>query len=280
MRLEGFKSRQETLSVLVMALIIPLCSSSGGNSVYIGSSSAGVLIDAGCSFKKLRFLLDSCGISFDAVKAVLVTHEHSDHVKGLFQITKHTDIPVYASGGTLRALLAENAVHPCANLHELSALVNAPVDFEICAFGTPHDSADSTGFTLRKDDLKIAYCTDLGIITSEVRENMLGSNFVFLESNYEPELLRKNTNYPYYIKRRISSDVGHLSNSDCAGFLKELAEHGATRFILGHLSRENNTPEIAFNSALTCLAAHGAVHKKDFTLEIAPVETKGRVVAV
>jgi phosphoribosyl 1,2-cyclic phosphodiesterase len=263
-----------------MALIIPLCSSSSGNSVYIGSGSAGVLIDAGCSFKRLRLLLDSCGISFDAVKAVLITHEHGDHIKGLFQITKHTDIPVYASSGTLHALLAENAVHACANVHEISELPGAPTDFEITAFSTPHDSAGSTGFTLCKSDLKVAYCTDLGIITDEVANYMLGSNVVFLESNYEPELLRKNVNYPAFLKRRISSDIGHLSNKDCAEFLVRLAASGAARFILGHLSRENNTPEIAYNSALKHLTAHGAVHNKDFTLEIAPVETEGRVVAV
>jgi phosphoribosyl 1,2-cyclic phosphodiesterase len=265
-----------------MALIIPLCSSSGGNSVFIGSRSAGVLIDAGCSFRKLRLLLDCCGVEsgIDAVKAVLITHEHTDHIKGLFQLTKHTDIPVYASKGTIRSLIAENHVSRCTNLHENSALKNSPLGFEISAFSTPHDSNDSVGFILEKDDCKIAYCTDLGTVSSEVRLNILGSDVVFLESNYEPELLRKNLNYPAYIKRRIASDVGHLSNQDCAGFLTELLDRGATRFILGHLSRENNKPEIAFESALKRLTTHGAVHNKDYMLEIAPVESEGRVVAV
>ncbi|MDR2558707.1 MAG: MBL fold metallo-hydrolase [Oscillospiraceae bacterium] len=263
-----------------MALIIPLCSSSSGNSVFIGSRSAGILIDAGCSFRKLRLLLDSCEIGIEAVKAVLVTHEHSDHIKGLFQLTKHTEIPVYASGGTLSALMTENAVYSGANLYGLSELKNAPTDFEIKAFSTPHDSAESVGFTLEKNDLKIAYCTDLGIITSEVRENIIGSDFVFLESNYEPELLRRNRNYPAFLKRRITSDIGHLPNGDCAEFLIELVKNGATRFILGHLSRENNTPALAYESAVHYLAQSGAKHNRDYTLEIAPAETEGRVVAV
>ncbi|MCL2697493.1 MAG: MBL fold metallo-hydrolase [Oscillospiraceae bacterium] len=263
-----------------MALIIPLCSSSSGNSVFIGSRSAGVLIDAGCSFKKLRLLLNSCEIGIGAVKAVLVTHEHTDHAKGLFQLTKHTDIPVYASKGTLRSLITDNQVAPCADLHELAELQNVPADFEIKAFSTPHDSADSAGFTFEQADCKIAYCTDLGTVSSEVRLNMLGSDFVFLESNYEPKLLRRNPNYPIFLKKRITSDTGHLSNSDCADFLAELAGYGATRFILGHLSRQNNTPEIAFESALMRLNACGAVYNKDYTLEIASVETEGRVIAV
>ncbi|MCL2637110.1 MAG: MBL fold metallo-hydrolase [Oscillospiraceae bacterium] len=263
-----------------MALIIPLCSSSGGNSVFIGSRRAGVLIDAGCSFRKLRLFLDSCGTSIDAVKAVLITHEHADHIKGLFQLTKHTDIPVYASAGTVQSLLTENSVASCANLYELSELASAPLYFEIKAFSTPHDSAESVGFTLEKDEQKIAYCTDLGIITSEVRDALRGCNTVFLESNYEPELLRKNAKYPAFLKRRISSDIGHLSNKDCAEFLAELVGHGTTRIILGHLSRENNKPEIAYESALTRLSKSGALINKDYILEIAPVETEGRVVAV
>jgi len=263
-----------------MPLIIPLCSSSGGNSVYVGSKSAGVLIDAGCSFKKLRLLLDSCGIALEAIKALLITHEHIDHVRGLQQITKNTDIPVYASRGTINALFAENRVSPCAELHELSKLSNIPLDYNIRAFNTPHDSEESVGFTLEKNDCKIAYCTDLGRITPEVRQGMKGADFVFLESNYQPDLLQRNLNYPAYLKRRIASDIGHLSNKHCGEFLAELLDHGATRFILGHLSRENNTPSIALENALKHLSNHGAIHNRDFTLEIAPVETEGRVVAV
>jgi phosphoribosyl 1,2-cyclic phosphodiesterase len=246
----------------------------------VGGENAGVLIDAGCSFKKLRLLLDSCGISLGAVKAVLITHEHTDHVKGLFQLTKHTDITVYASSETLRNLINNNQVSHTASLCELSALSSVPVDYKISAFGTPHDADGSVGFTLEKDDYKIAFCTDLGIITHEVRQNMLGADFVFIESNYQPELLQRNPNYPPYLKRRITSDTGHLSNHDCARFLTELIDNGAARFILGHLSRENNTPALAYGSALMCLSEHGAVHNRDYTLEIAPAETEGRVIAV
>jgi phosphoribosyl 1,2-cyclic phosphodiesterase len=263
-----------------MSLIIPLCSSSGGNAVYAGTRSAGVLIDAGCSFRKLRLLLDSCGTSLDAVQAVLLTHEHTDHVKGLYQLTKHTDIPVYASGGTLAHLCDNSLIAPCANVHELSELGDAPSDFMIKAFHTPHDSEESVGFTLEDDERRFAYCTDLGIITDEVRMNINGADFVFIESNYEPELLRANPRYPAYIKRRIASDRGHLSNPDCGEFLAELVQSGTTRFILGHLSRENNTPERARESAANALSACGAVQGRDYTLEIAPVETEGRIIAV
>ena len=263
-----------------MPLIIPLCSSSSGNAVFAGTRSGGVLIDMGCSFRRLRLYLDACGLNLDAVKAVLITHEHTDHVKGLFQLTKHTDIPVYASRGTLSALTAENLTAPCADLRELGALKNAPVDYIIKAFNTSHDANESVGFTLENDDYKIAYCTDLGTITAEVREAMAGADLVFLESNYQPQMLQRNPNYPPHVKRRIASDVGHLSNDDCAEFLTELLEEGATRFILGHLSRENNTPALAFENAERRLNQYGAVSNRDYTLEIAPVVNEGRVIAV
>jgi len=263
-----------------MSLIIPLCSSSGGNAVFAGSRSAGVLIDAGCSFRQLRQLLDLSGISLDAVQAVLITHEHTDHVKGLFQLTKHTNIPVYASRGTMFHLIESCLTAPCAELRSLDRLCEIPVDYEISAFKTPHDSAESVGYTIENNDCKIAYCTDIGRITAEVRESMFGADAVFLESNYQPELLQKNTRYPAYIKKRIASDVGHLSNADCADFLAELTDAGATRFILGHLSRENNTPALARESAIHKLSQRGAVLNRDYTLEIAPVVSEGRVVAV
>ena len=295
MRVEGLEGSQKALSIHVgariarpqkkdtsMSLIIPLCSSSGGNAVFAGSRSAGVLIDAGCSFRKLRLLLDCCGTGIDAVKAILITHEHIDHIRGLLQITKHTEIPVYASRGTLTYLCNNALVSPRANLRELSELGNAPVDYIINSFATPHDSEESVGYTLENDGYKIAYCTDLGTVTDEVRRNMFGADLVFLESNYEPELLRKNPNYPHYIKRRIASGIGHLSNSDCGEFLGELINHGTVRFILGHLSRENNTPALAYDNALKRLSGSGlgAVLNRDYTLEIAPVENEGRVVAV
>jgi phosphoribosyl 1,2-cyclic phosphodiesterase len=263
-----------------MSLIIPLCSSSGGNSVFVGSKNAGVLIDAGCSFKKLRLLLDSCGTSIDAVKAVLITHEHTDHVKGLYQITKHTDIPVFTSRGTLINLYDNDLIYQNANIYELSELKNIPLDYIIKSFNTSHDSEESVGYTLENDDRKIAYCTDVGIITDEVRHNMLGADFVFLESNYEPDMLKNNHKYPFYIKQRIASDRGHLSNPDCGKFLEELIKHNTTRFILGHLSRENNTPATAYENALKHLSKSGAVLGHDYTLEIAPVINEGSVIAV
>ncbi|MCL2109918.1 MAG: MBL fold metallo-hydrolase [Oscillospiraceae bacterium] len=263
-----------------MAIITPLCSSSSGNSVFAGSRSAGVLIDMGCSFKKLRLLLDLCGVSLDAVRAVLVTHEHVDHVKGLYQLTKHTDIPIYSSRGTLRYLQEENLVFTAQNLHNLEQLKNIPLDYEIKAFETPHDALDSAGFTLENRDCKIAYCTDLGTVTERVREGMRGADYVFIESNYQPDMLRNNPRYPAYIKQRISSSSGHLSNGDCAEFVAELVNQGATRFILGHLSRENNTPEIAAETAVSALHEIGAMRNRDYFLEVAAIETAGEIIAV
>jgi phosphoribosyl 1,2-cyclic phosphodiesterase len=274
---EGFAGSPKALSIHVglnKMLIIPLCSSSGGNAVFAGSRSAGVLIDVGCSFRQLRLLLVSCGIDLGAVKAVLITHEHTDHIKGLQQIVKHTDIPVYASRGTLCHLPLS------ANMRELSELGTVPAGFSVKAFRTPHDGEESVGYVLDDGERKTAYCTDLGCITDEVRRNMLGADIAFIESNYEPEMLRNNYNYPPYIKRRISSNTGHLSNPDCGVFLTELVRRGTTRFILGHLSRENNTPALARENAVRYLSECGAVHGQDYTLEVAPAVNEGKVIAV
>lgn len=263
-----------------MAKVLPICSSSKGNSVFIGDSKSGVLVDAGCSFKALRDGLELGGISFDAVKAVVITHEHSDHVKALLQITKHTNLPVYASNGTLNALLREKLVLSTANLHECSDLSSAPIDMEIHSFHTPHDSAESVGYTFSWDEHKVACCTDLGHVTEEVRANLLGSDTVYIEANYEPCLLRSNPKYPLYLRERIASNKGHLSNIDSAEFCTELVSNGAKHLILGHLSQENNTPSDATKAVKNRLLSSGMNIGIDYTLNVAPVKNSGQYIII
>jgi len=262
-------------------IVAPLCSSSSANSAYIGGADRGVLIDAGCSYKRLLSCLALCGVGISAVKAVLITHEHIDHIRGLYQLTKHNDIPVFAPEKTSEYLLENSFIARPGNLFDISDLKHVPIDFEIRAFGTPHDSLESVGYTLTAPDgYKIAYFTDLGEITDEVRENADGADFVFIEANYDFELLRKNRRYPDYVKARISSNKGHLSNADSAGYITRLAEKGAARFVLAHLSRENNTPRLAFENTAEVLAGKGFKLNRDYTLDVAEEFTTGNYISV
>lgn len=257
-----------------------LCSSSKANCTYIEHNGEGILVDAGCSFKALREGLAMLDRRIEDVRAVFITHEHSDHVAGLFQLTKNTDIPVFASEGTADRLIADGRTAAGTELRLTDELGAAPISFTPAAFHTPHDSAESVGYTFSAGGDKIAVCTDLGRVTDEVRENLLGCRFVLLESNYDPELLTRNLNYPPALKERIRSGRGHLSNGDSGAFARELVRSGTVSLLLGHLSPQNNTPEIAHKSMINSLAAIGAEVNRDFILEIAPVRGSGRVLAV
>ena len=262
-------------------VVAPLCSSSAANSTFIGTRSGGVLIDIGCSYRQLMNCLPMCGIELSSVKALLITHEHIDHVRGLLQFGKQNDIPIFASHGTCNVLIEKGLVYDKSNLFELDSLTQIESDYEIKAFATPHDSAQSVGFTITaSNDYKVAYMTDLGEVTQEVRNATLGANFAFIESNYEPEMLRQNTQYPHFTKERIRSRLGHLSNPDSADYICELVENGATRIVLAHLSKANNTPDIAFDNAVKRLSQAGFKQDYDYTLDVACVQTIGEYIAV
>ena len=253
-----------------MARIYPLFSSSKGNSTYIGSKTEGILIDDGVSFARLKKALDVNGLSVDAIKAIFVTHEHSDHTKGLAVLTKKIKAPVFAQRLTLEYL-------------RKSCLINGE-SFEIddgedvCGmsvrcFDTPHDTRQSCGYRIELPDGKtVAVCTDLGHVTDTVEQTLLGTDCVLLEANYDIEMLR-NGFYPFHLKTRIFSNNGHLSNVDSGAFAARLVKSGTTRLILGHLSQDNNTPALADTTVQRCLS--GFVRNSDYTLSVAPVETSG-----
>lgn len=251
--------------------LLPICSSSKGNSCYIGSRSSGILIDVGCSYRALCSGLAAMDTDIGAVKAVLVTHSHIDHVKGLLTMTKKTNIPIYATQATLDYLLHNSLVMGSADLHNIEELSQVQFEGGIKAFPTPHDCAGSVGYVMDFGGEKLGYCTDLGEVTAEVRENLLSCRTVFLEANYEPDLLRSNPHYPPYLKQRIASDHGHLSNPASAEFCSELVKSGTVSLVLGHLSQENNTPDTAFGRVSKRLAADGAQYERDYMLKIAPV---------
>lgn len=263
-----------------MAFLYTLCSSSKGNCSYIGDEKSGVLIDAGIGIRGFTKGLLLNGIDDDAVKGIFITHEHSDHTKGLLAISKKSSIPIYGSKKTLDALIEKNFVPENVQLFEIDKKSVEIANMQISAFKTPHDSVDSVGFKLKtQNDKSLCFCTDLGCVTDEVYANLKSSDIVLLESNYDDEMLRY-SDYPMYLKQRIKGVNGHLSNKMCSKTLSRLLTDGTKNFVLGHLSQNNNKPELAMQSALDELLKSKAVFSKDYILTIAPAQTVGNLIEI
>lgn len=250
-----------------MARIYPLFSSSKGNCIYFGDQTGGIIVDCGVSCRRICDALENNGLPLSAVKAIFITHTHSDHVSGLKVFLRKVSVPLYAQQLNLDILSREDKLPENT---EQCAIADVPVEvggFTVSCFPTHHDTPESCGYRIRYPDGKTAVlCTDLGEITDEVKNGTCGAELVMLESNYDEQML-KNGSYPYELKQRIASDHGHLSNEQCGNMLAWLAANGTSHFVLGHLSEENNTPQTARNSAVSALFP--LEHTQDYLLYIA-----------
>ncbi len=258
-----------------MSRICPLFSGSTGNSTYIGTKNGGILIDAGASMKGIIGALEAVGGDISEILAVAVTHEHIDHIKGLKTILNKTGAKLLASEETLKALADMDKI---PSKTDVICLEDKPCEIngiEISRFATSHDCLGSSGYTLNlPDNKKIAVCTDLGIVTDDVRNAVLGSDLVLFESNHDVEMLKRGP-YPPYLKVRILSEKGHISNNVCASELPNLLKNGTKRFILGHLSQHNNTPMLAKACAEAALMDLSAINGKDYILTVAKPNNNG-----
>lgn len=263
-----------------MAKFYPMFSSSKGNCTYVGGAQGGVLIDAGVSCKRILAGLQNGGVDLSEIKAVLITHEHSDHIQGLRVLLKKTQVPVIASRDTVYALEFLKVIGddtPRVYADELESFSVGPLT--VRRFATSHDCKGSSGYIIDLGDgVKTAVCTDLGVLTDEVKKNLDGCTLVMLESNHDPVMLRTGP-YPPELKLRVGGEKGHLSNAVCAAEIAALYESGTTRFVLAHLSEQNNTPEKAAAAARAALIDKGARENEDYLLYIAPPEG-GKVIAL
>ena len=255
-----------------MAKIVPLFSSSKGNSYYIQGNRTAILVDAGRNYKQLEAAMTLNGLSLRDVRAVFVTHEHTDHISALKVLLKRHDIPLYATRGTLNELVRGDKVPASARLNVIEDVIET-ADFRIERVETSHDAAESCGYCIETPDgRRVSIVTDTGYLTDSARAAIVRSHLAVVESNHDLNML-KNGPYPYILKKRILSDNGHLSNVSCAEALPSFVEAGLTRIILGHLSEENNLPSIAVSEAIRSLNAAGMVIDNDYILDVAPVET-------
>lgn len=227
-----------------------LYSGSTGNSLFIETNDTKILVDTGESCKKITEALSNIDVSIDSINAIIVTHEHIDHVKGLGTISKKFNIPVYANSKTWDAMPLQKDKIDESNIRTFNIKESFEIrDLKISPFSIPHDAANPCGFNIYYNDNKISIATDLGHITSNILHNLENSSFILLESNYDPNIL-KCSPYPYHLKQRISGPNGHLSNDIAGKTISHLINTGLKQVMLGHLSKENNFPELAYKTVV------------------------------
>lgn len=218
-------------------------SGSSGNCLLLSSGGSRLLIDVGISMRRMEAGLREAGMDWNDISGVLITHEHSDHISGLTTLARRHALPIYAPhtvANRLRGMLP--ALEPCLRIIRVGEAF--PLGgFQVTAFHTPHDTDESVGYRVEGGGC-FAMATDLGHVTDEVRDALTGADTVLIEANHDEDMLIRGP-YPVYLKRRILSDRGHLSNENCGKLARYLCQRGTRQVVLGHLSKENNRPDIA-----------------------------------
>ena len=252
-----------------MLTFTTLASGSSGNAALVSCGNTHVLLDAGISAKRITAGLKSLGIAPEALAAVLITHEHHDHISGLQVLTKRFRLPVVTSGPTGRQL--------CYRVPFMDDLIRQQEpgtgiqlgDLWIESFPTPHDAAGSVGYSITGGGHRVVLCTDLGYVTDQVKQAVRGCDLLVCEANHDEDWVRSGP-YPYALKQRILGDFGHLSNEAGAELAGRAALAGTRTILLAHLSSENNTPARAREVVSRRLSALGVRPEEDITLAVAP----------
>lgn len=243
----------------------PLFSSSSGNATFVNAGGTNILIDAGTTGAMLCDALCSLGKRPESIEAILVTHEHSDHVKGVGVFSRKFDVPVYANAKTWEAMAKK-----VGNISEKNIRIIDKNEFyigNVCAapFSLSHDAVDPVGYAVMAGNKKIGVLTDTGKVTSQMLGILEGASVVLLESNHDIEMLQ-NGMYPYYLKKRILSTKGHLSNMDAGSISIELLKKGVRGILLGHISSQNNHKQLAYDTVSQILEEAGAKVGRDIAL--------------
>lgn len=262
-----------------MAKVCQLFSGSNGNSILISANGNNFLVDIGVSAKRCENALLDVGVDPDSINGIFITHEHCDHVKGVRVFAKRHKVPVFANFECVDAMLEAETIDSDVHI-ELLDYHTELGGIEIRSFAQSHDSANCVGYRFNlPEGRSVGVCTDTGYVTDNAKEQLKGVDMIFLESNHEVSMVQTGS-YSYMLKKRILGARGHLSNFDSSEYIKTLAQDGTTRFVLCHLSLENNMPEIARQTALSALSEIRLKEGTDYRLYVSPTQNDSRCIAL
>lgn len=232
----------------------PLASGSKGNSIYVGTHQTKILIDAGISTKALLSRLSEINVDIGEIDAILITHEHGDHIQGLKALAFEYRIPILANHETAKGIVEFFGNCPKFKIFSTGDTFEYG-DLEIRPFSIPHDTLDPVAFAIRTGSLKLGFCTDLGFVTSLVEHELQACDYLYIEANHEPSMVHASSR-PMIYKQRVLGRHGHLSNQECGKLLAKIAGHQLKHVHLAHLSSECNTPETALSTIRKILEEH------------------------
>ncbi len=254
-----------------------LYSGSSGNSLYVGSDRTKILVDSGLSGKKIQEGMKEVGLNPSEINGILITHEHDDHIKSAGIMSRRFNIPIYANTKTWEAMIRSIGDVQKDNIKIFDGYNPFEIgDITVVPFEIPHDAACPCGYSFIHDRNKVSIATDIGYASDTVKENIKDSDFILLESNHDVEMLKVGP-YPYPLKLRILSEVGHLSNENCGNMIVDILNSRIKKVMLGHLSKTNNYPELAVRTVLSVLEMNGIKDGRDIDIDIALRDRVGRM---
>lgn len=263
-----------------MIKVCSLFSGSSGNCIFVSYNGTSILIDAGVSGRRIEEALNSIGESFDKIAGIFITHEHSDHISGAGILSRRYKLPIYANPDTWKAMRPFMGKLPPENIRYIEVGEGFTIgDIEIKSFSIPHDAVRPVGYNLFVNGKKLTIATDIGHMTKELLSYLEKSDMILLESNHDIEML-KTGRYPWPLKQRILGENGHLCNEMAGKTVAYLAENGTKLFLLGHLSQENNFPELAYQTVCNCLMEKKISPTEDIYLEVALRDRVSKVIYV
>jgi phosphoribosyl 1,2-cyclic phosphodiesterase len=245
-----------------------LYSGSSGNSIFVSSEETKILIDAGLPGKKIEMALNKINREASNIDAIFITHEHSDHIKGVGVLSRRYDIPIYANKSTWKEMFDKIGKIKEKNIKIMENDYVILKDMKITKYNISHDAAEPVGYTIQAGKKKVCIATDLGYFSEEVKEAVSEADIVLLESNHDVDMVKCGP-YPYNLKRRILSDIGHLSNDDCGKAIAYIAKGKCKRIILGHLSKTNNHPQLAYETVVSVLRENDIELDRDICVDMA-----------
>lgn len=266
-----------------MMRMVSIASGSSGNCIYIGSEQTHILVDAGISNKRIEQGLNELGIKGSELNGILITHEHSDHIKGLGVLARKHGIPLYSTKETLDEIASVKSLgeYPKDLFQPISPDVDFQIgDLEIKPFRIDHDAANPVAYRVQNEKKSVAVATDMGHFSQYTVEHLQGLDAILLEANHDVKMLEAGP-YPYYLKRRILGDYGHLSNENAGRLLNCILHENLKHIFLGHLSKENNYEELAYETVrLEITEGEHPYQASDFSISVAKRDTLSEIVTL